>query len=66
MNSDLFDINSITDQLSFLLESGVVYLFDLCESPHLRDEDPLLSGEFMFASSECFDGDFDVLFLAPD
>ncbi len=66
MNSDLFDVNSITDQLSLLLQSGVVHLFDLCEPPHLRNEDPLLSGEFMFASSECFHSDFDMLFLAPD
>jgi len=49
-----------------LLQPGVVNFFDLREAPHLRDEYSLLSWEFVFASSESLDCNFDVLFLAPD
>ncbi len=66
MNSDLFNIDSITDQLALLLQPSVIDLLDLGEPPHLRHENPLLSWEFMFTPPQSLHGNLHVLFLASD
>lgn len=66
MDSDLFNVNSVTDQLPLFLQLAIIHLFYSGEAPHLTNKDSLLSGEFMLASSEGLNGDLDVLLLAPD
>lgn len=59
-------VNTIRDDLSFLLELFILGSKEFGETPFLRDHNTLLAGEFILGSSQGFHGTLDVVLGGSD